>query len=69
MTERGPPGSLGLAPPSGWINGVTFLLSLQHFKNFVGCSVDNPVLLLLDNHSSHMDYKVVCFSTQMGFTC
>ena len=66
MTERGPPGSLGLAPPSGWINGVTFLLSLQHFKNFVGCSVDNPVLLLLDNHSSHMDYKVVCFSKSNG---
>ncbi|XP_057380308.1 uncharacterized protein LOC130702711 [Daphnia carinata] len=66
MSSHGSPGCLGIAHPSGWINADTFLMALQHFKKFVDCSVDNPILLLLDNHSSHMDYKVICFAKESG---
>ena len=66
MSRHGPPGCLGLAHPSGWINGDTFLIALQHFKKYVDCSIENPVLLLLDNHSSHLDYKVICFAKDNG---
>jgi hypothetical protein len=33
MSRQGPPDCLGLAHPSGWINGDTFLTALQHLKN------------------------------------
>lgn len=66
MSRHGPPGCFGLAHPSGWINCDIFLLALKHFKKFVGCSVESPVLLLLDNHSSHLDYDVISFAKQSG---
>ncbi|KZS22067.1 Uncharacterized protein APZ42_010963 [Daphnia magna] len=66
MSCHRPPGCLALAHPSGWINGDTFLTSLQYFKKFADCSVSNPVLFFLDNHSSHLDYKVICFAKENG---
>ena len=66
MTDRGPPGCLGLAHPSGWVNKDTFLRSLQHFVEFTMCSTTNPHLLLLDNHSSHLDPAVVKYAKENG---
>lgn len=66
MSRDGPTGCLGLAHPTGWVNCETFLLAIQHFKKYVGCSTDQPVLLLLDNHSSHLDYKVIEFAKSNG---
>ncbi len=47
------------AHPSGWINADTFLKSLKHFVTCTGCNKQSPHLLLLDNHSSHLDMKVI----------
>lgn len=66
MTEPGPPGCLGLAHPSGWVTKDTFLQSLQHFVKFTTCSSSNPHLLLLDNHSSHLDHEVIKYAKQNG---
>ena len=48
-----PGGSLGLANPSGWMNGVCFIEVLKHIQNHINCTKDNPILILIDNHESH----------------
>jgi hypothetical protein len=63
MTRAGPIGCVGLAHPSGWINADTFLESLKHFFTCTGCNKQAPHLLLLDNHSSHLDLKVINFAS------
>ena len=68
MTRHGPPGCLGLAHPSGWINAHIFLESLNHFAKFTNASLTNRGLLLLDNHSSHLDFHVVQFCKANGIT-
>jgi hypothetical protein len=66
MTERGPPGFLGLAHPSGCVNKDTFLRSFQHFVEFTMCSTSNPHLLFLDSHNSHLDPKVIRYAKENG---
>lgn len=39
---------------SGWISEQLFIDWLKHFKSFTRPSVDNPILLILDNHESHI---------------
>ncbi|XP_047129469.1 uncharacterized protein LOC124809425 [Hydra vulgaris] len=58
MINGGPPGCVGVANPSGWMNVATFLEWMKHFIQNVKCSPANPVLLLLDNHESHV--SIVC---------
>lgn len=54
-----PPGSLGLAHPSGWMTHDNFLNVMKHFIKHVKCSKDKPVLLLLDNHETHLNINVI----------
>ncbi|XP_066950693.1 uncharacterized protein [Macrobrachium rosenbergii] len=51
---NGPPGSSGAANPSGWMKESNFLEFLKHFVKHTKCSKEHPVLLLLDNHDSHL---------------
>ena len=68
MSCNGPPGCLGMAHPSGWINNEMFLASLQNFVKFTKASITNRQLLLLDNHSSHLDFHVVQYCKANGIT-
>lgn len=43
---------------SGWINEDLFLLWLGHFKEHVKPSENEPVLLILDNHASHISLAI-----------
>jgi len=38
---------------------IFFFISLQHLKKQVVCSQEDPILLNMDNHISHISYKVV----------
>ena len=58
MINGGPPGCVGVANPSGWMNVATFLEWIKHFFQNVKCSPANPVLLLLDNYESHV--SILC---------
>ena len=58
MINGGPPGCVGVANPSGWMNIATFLEWIKHFIQNVKCSPTNPVLLLLDNYESHV--SILC---------
>lgn len=50
----GPLGSAGSAHSSGWMTATNFELFLKHFIKYVRCSKDSMVLMLLDNHDSHI---------------
>ncbi|CAH2012999.1 unnamed protein product [Acanthoscelides obtectus] len=39
---------------SGWINGSIFVHYLHHFISFVRPTKEDPVLIVLDNHESHI---------------
>lgn len=64
MLSNGPPGALGLANASGWMNEECFLKALQHFVSHVKPSLNNPALIFIDNHSSHVNLSVVEYARQ-----
>lgn len=54
-----PPGSEGIAHESGWMTNDNFMLYLKHFVKYAKPSVDNPILLILDNHASHTSLEAI----------
>lgn len=54
-----PPGSVGRATRSGWINEDIFLEYLLHIIKNTRCSPDHKILLIMDNHESHISLKVI----------
>ena len=58
------PGSLALANGSGWMDGENFYLYMKHLQHHVKSCKEDPFLLILDNHSSHLDYRVVKFARE-----
>ncbi|XP_041453264.1 uncharacterized protein LOC121406317 [Lytechinus variegatus] len=63
---NGPPGFCGSANPSGWMKEDDFLKFLKHFQEVTRCTKDHPVLLLLDNHESHVALSVINFCRDHG---
>ncbi|KAG5876261.1 hypothetical protein JTB14_022284 [Gonioctena quinquepunctata] len=57
-----PEGSLRLATESGWIDADLFINAIQHLMKLTSCSKENPVLLLCDNHESHISVEAINFS-------
>lgn len=60
------PGSDGAANPSGWMNSDQFYKFLVHFQKYAHASLDNPVLLILDNHESHLSIKSLDYCKDNG---
>lgn len=50
----GPEGSIGTANGTGWMKEDDFIAFLRHFVHQTRASVEQKVLLLLDNHSSRV---------------
>lgn len=64
--DGAPEGSLGMATRSGWINTTIFLEVLKHIQKKTLCSKDNPILLLVDNHESHVTIEAVDYARDNG---
>lgn len=64
--EGAPDGSLGVATRSGWINSTIFIDVLKHVQKFSLCSKENPILLLCDNHESHVTIEAVNYARENG---
>ena len=64
MLNNAPEGSLGLVTDSGWMTGEKFLPVLQHFVKHARPSADNPVVLVLDNHESHLHYPALLYARE-----
>ena len=61
-----PAGSIGHSTKSGWMNEEAFTIFLEHFIRHTNCSIDHPVLLILDNHKSHISLKAVTTAKENG---
>ena len=61
MYNLGPPGSLGLSNKSGWMTDDNCLLSIKHFQSETKSTKEDPHLLLMDNHGSHISVEIVHF--------
>ncbi|GFO19549.1 tigger transposable element-derived protein 6 [Plakobranchus ocellatus] len=53
---------------SGWMTTQNFLRFLDHFKNYAKPSAESPVLLILDNHASHVSSEVIQFCKMNNIT-
>ena len=60
------PNSIGAAHPSGWMTAENFLTFMKHFVRHVRCSQEETVLLILDNHESHLSIEVLEFAKDNG---
>lgn len=56
-----PSESLGMVSDSGFMTNDLFTIWLKHFQKHVGATKENPVLLILDNHSSHICLATVTY--------
>lgn len=64
----GPVGSEGDANSSGWMKEDNFQKFAKHFVKYAKPSKKNPVLLLLDNHDSHLSIEVLDYFKENGVT-
>lgn len=66
MLSNAPNGSLGLANPSGWMTSELFFETLSHFIKHMNVSKENPALLLIDNHESHLSVQSINLAKEHG---
>jgi len=66
FVDGGPPGCIGVSHKSGWMPQENFLIFLKHFAKHSQSSIDHPVLLLLDNHESHLSVDGIQFAKDNG---
>lgn len=64
--QKGPPGSIGVANPSGWMKEPHFLVFLKHLVTHTRCSKEQPILLILDNHGSHLSIEGLNYAKENG---
>ncbi|XP_030753863.1 uncharacterized protein LOC115880724 [Sitophilus oryzae] len=62
----GPIGSTGTGNASGWMQDTEFLKYLQHFQKYASATIDHRVLLLLDNHASHISIQALDYCSENG---
>ncbi|KAJ8362735.1 hypothetical protein SKAU_G00115660 [Synaphobranchus kaupii] len=68
LLRNGPAGSVGTANGSGWMQGDDFVVFLQHFTARVKPTPERRVLLLLDNHASHLSLKSIDYCRSNNIT-
>jgi DDE superfamily endonuclease/helix-turn-helix, Psq domain len=61
-----PPSSLGLAAKSGWMNSVIFLDVLKHIQKHKRCTTSQRLLLIMDNHESHISLAAINYCRDNG---
>ncbi|XP_047145179.1 uncharacterized protein LOC124818387 [Hydra vulgaris] len=61
-----PDGSAGATNSSGWMTEVQFLQFSHHFVKYARSAKERPVLLLLDNHDSHLSEKALDYFKENG---
>ncbi|XP_018368328.1 PREDICTED: uncharacterized protein LOC108764541, partial [Trachymyrmex cornetzi] len=64
--SNGPSDSIGIGNASGWATNDEFLAFMKHFIKHVKPSVEDPLLMLLDNHSSHLAIETINFAKNNG---
>ena len=66
MLNGGPPGCIGTANGSGWMQEEDFLVFLRHFVKHARPTPEAKVILLLDNHGSHLSLDGIDYCRENG---
>jgi hypothetical protein len=66
LQKGGPVGAIYSCSKNGWINEELFVHWLQHFKNCVKPLSDESVLLILNNHASHIALRICNYCRYNG---
>ncbi|XP_023312650.1 uncharacterized protein LOC111692771 [Anoplophora glabripennis] len=66
FVRDGPVGCIGSGNASGWMQEEQFVIFLTHFQKYTNSSITQKVLLLLDNHSSHISIQALDFCKENG---
>lgn len=66
FVDGGPAGCIGSCHKSGWMTKENFLIFLQHFVKHAKPSTAQPILLLLDNHESHISVEGIQYAKDNG---
>lgn len=66
LQKGGPSGAFYSCSDKGWITEDLFLQYLEHFQKFVKASQEDPVLLIMDNHSTHSTLEAYKFCKANG---
>lgn len=66
MITGAPEGSIGGANPSGWSNESMFVIFLQHFIKYAKPTKEQPVILIMDNHGSHISVPAIQMAKDNG---
>lgn len=66
FVRDGPVGCVGSCNPSGWMNEDIFVAFLKHFVQHVKPTKQSPVLLLLDNHETHLSIEGLNYAKNNG---
>ena len=61
-----PQGSQGFCSASGWIDSSIFLEWLKHFQFHTNSSTNFKVILILDNHCSHLSLPRIDYARDKG---
>ncbi|XP_066587656.1 uncharacterized protein [Prorops nasuta] len=61
LLDGAPICSLGMVSDSSYMNSELFVDRLSHFKNYARSTHNHPILLILDNHGSHISLKAINF--------
>ena len=62
------PGSGGAAQRSGWMVESTFIEWFKHFLKHAKPTTDEPMMLLLDNHKTHLSIEFIDLAKENGVT-
>ncbi|GFO26065.1 tigger transposable element-derived protein 6-like protein [Plakobranchus ocellatus] len=66
MIFGAPPGTHGFFNPSGWMTKQLFVECLRHIHRHVRSTPENKVLVILDNHESHISIEAVDYCRDNG---
>ena len=64
MMHGSPECSLGLVDSSGWMTAANFVKVMKHFITNVRPSKDHQVVLIMDNHQSHLSYEALSLAKE-----
>ncbi|XP_063895946.1 uncharacterized protein LOC135118305 [Helicoverpa armigera] len=66
LMDGAPDDSLQLVSDSGYMNSDLFVTWLQHFVKMAKPSKNDPALIILDNHSSHLSLSAIELARENG---